>query len=68
MWKRVGIELYLERHKLSHIETSNPGNNVMAAMDMLSTWNGINEKVSRRMLYETIKCCRTNKGISTFSY
>ena len=71
MWKRVGIELGLERPKLSDIEADNPGCNAMAAMDMLTTWNGVNKKVSRRTLYRTIKRCRINKGmypISKFSY
>ena len=71
MWKRVGIKFGLEQHKLSDIEADNPGRNVMAALDMLSTWNGIYKKVSRRTLYRTIKWCRTNKGmypITTFSY
>ena len=71
MWKRVGIELGLERQKLSDIEADNPGRNAMAAMDMLSTWSSFKKKVSRRTLYRTIKRCRINKGmypITKFPY
>ena len=71
MWKKAGIELGVQLHKLTKIEISNPDCNVKAAKDMLKTWNHINKKVSRRTLYQTIKCCRTNKGIYpiiTFSY
>ena len=63
IWKEVGIKLGLEERKLTKIAINNPGRDVMAAKDMLLTWNCINKKVSRRMLYQAIKWCRTNKGM-----